>query len=183
MKRDPLREATVELIYAINLLHKAGLLLPAMMMSFATIDIFAALARPSGKLDSDSSDFRGWVERYLLPGSKLSCTAEELWAARCGLLHTYTPDSRSVRKKKVAKMLYAAGVVEESARASLQFRLGEYVVLVSQDLFSAMSTALQRFTDELKTDAALHSRVTERTAEFLVPLGPESLNGTNGAEQ
>lgn len=162
-----------ELVSAINLLHGNRLMLPAVMMTFASIDIFAALARPSENVESNSNDFRSWAEQYLLPGSKLACTAEELWAARCGLLHTYTPDSRSVRKGKAAKMLYVAGVLEESARPKSQFRTGDYVIVVSQDLFSAMSTAMQRFVDEMKNDANLSSRVLGRAAEFLVSAGPD----------
>jgi hypothetical protein len=144
-----------------------------MMMCFATIDIFAALARPEGKVESDSSDFRAWIERYLLPGSKLACSVDDLWAARCGLLHTYTPEARDIRKGKASKMCYVAGVLEEAARGSLQFRFRGYVIVVSQDLFNAISVALQRFTDELKVDSALSTRVSARANEFFVPFAPK----------
>ena len=71
-------------------------------------------------------------------------------------------------------MLYVAGVLEEAARSSLQFRVDEYVIVVSQDLFNAISAGLQRFTYELNKDSALNTRVSERANKFLVPFTPES---------
>jgi len=174
MTRDPLYGAMKELFDSINLLHKSRLQLPSMMMCFATIDILAALARPDGKDESDSSDFRDWVKRYLLPDSNLVCSADDLWAARCGLLHTYTPEARDTRKGKARKMLYVSGVLDDAARGSLQFSVGEYVIVVSQDFFNAISAGLLRFVDELKMDSALHARVSMRANEFLVPFTLES---------
>lgn len=166
--RDQLHNAIKDLVTSINLLHQNGLLLPAMMMCYATIDILAALARPQNKEESDGKDFRDWVERYLLPDSKLPCSATDLWAARCGLLHTYTPNARDVRKGKALKLLYIEGRVDESMRASMQFVHGDYIAIVTQDLYNAITFSLNQFMEELKVDESLARRVTMRANEFLV---------------
>jgi hypothetical protein len=168
-----LYDTILELGCSINLLYRSGLLLPSMMMIYATIDVLGALARPAGAIESTGDDFRVWVERYLLPGSHLPLTANDLWGARCGLLHTYTPESRDSRRGKARKLLYVAGRLDESARDTTQLVVGEYVVVVSQDLFDALSKAFQRFIDDLERDADLAERVTARAGEFLVPWVPE----------
>ena len=173
MKRDILYNAIGDLGRSINLLHQVGLLLPSMMMCYATIDILAALARPAGTAENTGTDFREWVNHYLLPGSRLVCTADDLWGARCGLLHTYTPESRDSRKGKARKLLYVAGVLDNSARNTTQLEVGQYVVVVSQDLFDALSAALQRFVDGLDSDPQLAERVMSRAGEFLVSWVPE----------
>ena len=127
-----LHNAIEELGRSINLLHRGGLVVPSMMMCYATIDILAALARPPGAAESTGDDFRKWVDHYLLLGSCLVCTADDLWGARCGLLHTYAPESRDSRKGKARKLLYVAGVLDNSARNTTQLEVGEYVVVVSR---------------------------------------------------
>lgn len=173
MNRDPFCSAINELVKSINLLHRDELLLPGMMMCYATIDILAALARPQNKDESDGFDFRAWVERYLLPDSNLPCSAADLWAARCGLLHSFTPDARDVRKGKALKLLYVAGKVDESKRASVQFNIGGYTMIASQDLYNAITSGLERFMEELKLDDTLASRVMTRANEFLVKVSTE----------
>jgi hypothetical protein len=140
-----------------------------MMMCYATIDILAALNRPAGQAKSTSADFRKWVRDYLLPDSHLVCTAGDLWGARCGLLHRYTPESEDSRSGKARKLLYVAGVLEDSERDTTQLDIDQYVVVVSQDLFDALSKALQRFLDDLNSDPKLAGRVLSRAGEFLVP--------------
>ena len=58
----------------------------SLVLLYAGIDALAWLALPSG--DVNGSDFVKWVNTYLLPDSGLQCTAEDIWAARCGLLHS-----------------------------------------------------------------------------------------------
>src|SRR6266704_3639457 len=171
-KRTAFGQAVAELIHAINVLLHAGLLLPSMMMWLATVDILAGLARPSDAAESNGEHFREWVERFLLPGSKLKCTAEDLWGARCGMLHTYTPVSRRSRSGRVRKVLFASGRLDESTRATTEMVTGEYVFVISRDVFDAMSTALQRFAHALNTDKDLERRVMVRAGDFLGPLYP-----------
>jgi hypothetical protein len=78
---------------------------PALILLYSAIDT-------SGWLDSAEShatreSFLQWVDRYLLNAKPLTCTALELYAARCGLLHTFTPDSRLSSEGKARRICYA----------------------------------------------------------------------------
>jgi len=65
---------------------------PALILIYSGIDT-------AGWLDSSEdyatrTSFMDWVDAYLLKAKPLQCTAMDLYAARCGLLHTFTPDSK-----------------------------------------------------------------------------------------
>jgi hypothetical protein len=68
-------------------------ILPGLALAYATIDILASLDRADAQQDTTGADFVAWVDAYLLPGSPLLASATDLYAARCGLLHTYAPQS------------------------------------------------------------------------------------------
>lgn len=67
------------------------------------------LACPAKQQIGTRADFIAWAEKYLLPESGLDCTALELYAARCGALHTMSPESQLAREGKARRVLYAWG--------------------------------------------------------------------------
>ena len=93
MKRETLRQNLFQLVYATENCIEKQFITPALILIYTGIDI-------AGWLDAESDDtpvqesFIGWAQRYLLSAKPLPCTAIELYSARCGLLHTLTPDSR-----------------------------------------------------------------------------------------
>src|SRR5262249_22204392 len=98
-------ESMVDLIFHLWAEVRADI--PALILAYSTIDAFASLARNDPE-ESTSADFKAWVGTYLVPGSELEgrVTPDELWAARCGLLHTFGPEARDVRKKGVRRVIY-----------------------------------------------------------------------------
>ncbi len=81
-------------------------LVSAVSLLFGAIDALSALTRPTTNPDTDHDVFEAWVKRYLLPGSALDCGAEDLYAARCGVLHTYGADSRLARQGRARPLVY-----------------------------------------------------------------------------
>lgn len=77
------------------------------MLLYAQIDIAASLNRPVSKSQVTREDFKNWVNQYLLPNSNLDCSADDLYAARCGLLHTYMAESKASRAGKAKQTFYA----------------------------------------------------------------------------
>ena len=60
-----------------------------------------------------SKDFIDFVKGYLLPDSGLLCSPEELYSARCGLLHCNTAESNISRSGKARHLIYAVGISPE----------------------------------------------------------------------
>src|SRR5439155_802130 len=64
------------------------------------------LLRSEREPDTKGEYFKKWVEDYMTADSKVAFTSEELWSARCGLLHTHTASSRLSRQGKARQLHY-----------------------------------------------------------------------------
>src|ERR1700730_17509716 len=98
---DVYRVMTIELVKALKTIfpndapNYAGLVL-----LHSAIDIISSISRPVATVDTNNSIFKDWVNTYMLPNSKLKCNADDIYAARCGLLHTLSLSSRDSRLGK-----------------------------------------------------------------------------------
>lgn len=82
----------IKTVDAINLLHEHGYIEAMLILTFSGIDQMAWLTLTTD--ESNGSDFTAWVKKNINPEASLGCTADDLWAARCGLVHTATAESR-----------------------------------------------------------------------------------------
>jgi hypothetical protein len=71
---------------------------PALVLLYAGIDGMAWVSIADDRDDVTEDDFRAWTNSYLLPDAGLECDDSDLWAARCGLVHSQIVDSRRARK-------------------------------------------------------------------------------------
>jgi hypothetical protein len=126
--------------------------LTALILFYSTIDILGSLLRPKSHPDTSGGDFKAWVNRYIFLGSSLPATADDLWAARCGLLHTNTPDSRNSRTGKAREIHYVKGNKDLAIFMQQEMkRSGEPKVIVDIDsLFDAFINALIKFMHDIK---------------------------------
>ncbi len=80
-------------------------ILPCLTLIYAGMDVMASLeAAPGEKVNVY---FERWVATNLLPLTNWRCTAEDIYGARCAVVHTFTPDS-NLSKRGVAKVIYYA---------------------------------------------------------------------------
>ncbi len=148
--------------------------LPALILIYAGIDIVASLE--SDVKDGVQRSFTRWVDLYMLPHPKLECTALELYAARCGMVHTLTADSKLSRQGKARTISYAwgdalGGDLKESAK-----RLGRTIVSVHvNDLHEAFRSGLLKWEDDVKRDARRRKRVEANRPGWFVNLHPQRI--------
>ena len=68
---------------------------------------------------SYGKDFKRWLNNYLfVEGNTLPCNADDLWAARCAILHTGTAEAKDVKNGKARSVLYYGGQIEVTAKNS-----------------------------------------------------------------
>lgn len=95
---------------AIGTCLDAGLAEAALALIYSGIDTFGLLAAPPAIEDAGSDTFKQWCEKYILPRVQPleggPVTAIDLWAARCGVLHTSTPLSALERAGKAHQIWY-----------------------------------------------------------------------------
>jgi hypothetical protein len=136
---------------------------PALILIYSAIDTV-------GWLDGEEqfatkSTFIDWTEAYLLSAKQLSCTATDLYAARCGLLHTFTPNSKLSNDRRARRICYAWGNsrAEDLQRTiNLANKGTEYVAVKVEELFTAWLGGVSAFIDELESDTARSVRVAAK---------------------
>jgi len=170
MSQEGFERNVQELLTSVEICLKSGLRLPALLVLYAGIDIMAWLNRPSGQTDVQRRDFIAWVEKYLLPNSGLRCNALELFAARCGLLHSYTSQSRLSRVGNARQIFYAFGSAKPEELQSLIDATGTIpaVALQLEELLDAFGRGLKKFKDALSRDTQHAALVYRRAGEWYV---------------
>lgn len=168
MTRQAFESVATELVEAIDVLSKSQLRLPAMLILYAGIDIMASLDRPESSSEVKPSDFVKWADRYLLPGTHLACSAEDLYAARCGLLHTYVSESRRSRNGKGKQIWYAWGDASaEELQAIIDVAdVPPAVAVHVDDLSAAFRLGIERFKQSTLDDSERANRVYDRAFSF-----------------
>lgn len=98
---------------------KSECLVSAVTLMFSSLDALAALTRPIGQQSTNGAVFRAWATQFIQPEHSLGCTAEDLWGARCGVLHLYSPDSDLSAQNKARSIYYqwSDGPAADAARA------------------------------------------------------------------
>jgi hypothetical protein len=83
-----------EIIQAIDLCIKSKYLLSALKLIYSAIDNMAFLWADIEY--TTPTDFKRFADSYILQNSDLDCTSDELYIARCGLLHQNTANNRKL---------------------------------------------------------------------------------------
>ena len=99
-----------ELLGAIALCLQSGFPEGALVLLYSGIDTLGLLAAAQGTNDASRKTFEGWCQLYLVPRLKSiegqTVAPEDLWSARCGVLHTSTPVSKLSREGKAHELWY-----------------------------------------------------------------------------
>lgn len=154
---------------AIAVLASNQLQLHALAALYSSIDKMAWLSIPGE--DNAGQDFKDWVDRYLIAGRQVAYTADDLWAARCGLLHTGAAESRDYRKNNAKLVYYPAN--KQLSDAQIMARISpflatqgiasERIALVPyHQLLVDYADALSRFGDAMVLDAKMHRQAAEK---------------------
>jgi len=174
MTREVLEGVAAELAEAVSDLSESRLRLPAMLVLYAGIDIMASLDRPESSLEAKRSDFIKWTDRYVLPGAHLACSAEDLYAARCGLLHTYMAESRLSREGKARQIWYAWGDARPEDLQAIIDRadVPPAAAVHFDDLSAAFGLGIERFKQSILDHAEKAHLVYERAGKCFGNLSP-----------
>lgn len=78
-----------------------------LILLYSLLDVLGSASRAACDQPGTGADFRRWIEEYVLPHLDGEVTAEDLWGARCGLLHALSQESRWTTKGKARIVLYA----------------------------------------------------------------------------
>jgi len=171
MGKNVQKEAEKQLFLKVSNMLKASRLCfedecweAGVILLYSLIDAMAWLWRDPSHDDVTGSDFKEWVDRYMLPAPGIYVSAEDLYGARCGLLHSLTGESKKHRELKARKVSYRR-TLAEGERWIVQIHMPETLesFSVNVDVLAATITnGIQKFWDDMEANPELNERVLER---------------------
>ncbi len=155
-----------ETVDAILQLVKANHYLQALVVLYAAIDTLAWSNRSKG--DVTRADFTSWVATYIDPQTQLGCTPEDLYAARCGLLHSGAAESKLSREGRASQLWYVTdrGKIPVLQGVAQRRGVNAKVVCVT-DLVAAFADGVMKFTEELAQNETRQRQIAERIRRWL----------------
>lgn len=151
---------------AVVCLVKFNHCLQGLVVLYSAIDTLAWARRNDG--DVTRADFCDWVSAYMDPPAGLGCTSEDLYAARCALLHSSSTESKMSRAGQASELWYVTSPYSASAMQSIVQRVGSQAkVLNLIALIDAFSRAVMKFSDELSSDETRFRAASERIRHWL----------------
>ena len=164
-----LKETIEQLVNAIDSCLKKELFIPGLILLYSSIDIMSWLDRKKSHTDVKPSDFIRWAKSYILPNLRTTCQTIDLYSARCALLHSYTAESKLIRKQKAKKIFYAwgPGRAKELQYINDQYGKEQIIVLDIGELFIAFKKGIEDFVKYIQKDANRFKVVNDRAIKFL----------------
>jgi hypothetical protein len=154
-------------IESLRCLYNKRLLMPFLMILYATIDIFGFVTA-SDETDAPGQRFRSFVQIFMMKYLK-NVTPDDLWGARCAILHTGTPESDYSSKNKAHQIFYSWGIADISLSNKVISRSDnpeKYVAATIENLSDALMSALCDLQDIIERDTSLNNLWVGRIQRF-----------------
>ncbi len=144
--------------------------LPALILIYTTIDSVAWLTSRDDSMRVRAR-FEAWVNRWIVPILRI-CSATELYAARCGILHTFTSRSDLSASCKARRVAYSLGAASpEALQKVLEGQQpGGFVVLNINALYEALRSGIGGSLSDVLTDDTFATRVQQRLNSYFGTL-------------
>lgn len=145
----------------------------SLIVFYSTIDAFGLLVAEIGTVSASQRTFKEWVRNYLVPSGSQDFNEDDMWGARCGVLHTFTSESDLSRSNKVRQIQYVSEgtgtpIFEAMKLAARDVDGGDVHVLVDlKELYVSFGEALARSLDELVVLTDEDSRYSARVSKVL----------------
>lgn len=134
-------------IWTIDECIKERRLFPSLMLIYSSVDILGSLQTQNGYATADS--FKNWVTNYLFSNGTFSFDQDDLWGARCGIVHTMRYDSqRGTTLKTIVYGFHGYDTDIQKITDPTQ-QAGVYI----EDLFDAFKKAYSQYIEDLESSS------------------------------
>jgi len=168
LREDPVVNAIYNGIgNGIDVVLNSGCLGSAVILILSAMDTMAYLSMPDGQDEVKSVDFIAWSGHYIRFPGREQLTGEDLYGARCGMLHSYGVRSRMSRSGKCRIVGYM-----DKSNPPIRFNptVSKELVLVSVPaLRDALFEGIDRFLIEVyKNPRARKAQLVDERLKNLV---------------
>lgn len=154
------------------------------MLVYAGIDIAGALNAPTEEYRASGEKFKAWATRYMVPRLDNQVTAEELYRARCGMVHAYssnsTPSEATAEMRVISYVTYTPEKVHFAERLRTMTVSGHrpdlrpFVIMSVEELAVAYDTGWCQMLWEVLADSSrlplFERHCEEQFANLSVPI-------------
>lgn len=146
----------------------------AVLLTYCAMDAMAFLSMPEGQRKVMSTDFKNWVSKYMKtdPAQPYQYDKQDLWGARCGIVHTYGAKSDLSRAGKCRKIVYKPNSLNHLYDPVKHRDL----LILAVDLFIRdFFDAVDSFLADIEQDEDLRKRVETRLPKLFHIKKPSTI--------
>ena len=172
MKESNIDKYFYSVIEAVDILHQRKLMGQVLTIIYSSIDACGLLDAPNAQEKATGKTFKTWVDKYMLSDSSLECTSDDLWGARCAVLHTHTSASDLSKASKVRELQYISGppehpVVAVFIEASKDIGNGQNIGINIDILVMEFLEAISKFSQDFSVRVEESDVCRQRAAQIL----------------
>ena len=147
-------------------------LMPALLLLYSAMDAVASLERQPG--EGTRAAFTRWVDTHMVKARPLPCTALELYAARCGIVHDFAAESDLSRKGQVRRIFYAWGTARPAdlQKATDIMNTCHAVSVHVGDIIDAFRNGVANYLDEVGANVVRQKRIISGSSIWLINIQP-----------
>jgi hypothetical protein len=174
-KMEKFHKHVSDLVEAIQDCLAKHRILPCLTLLYSGMDVLASLEAKPG--EGTEKSFVRWVDLYVLKGGKFSCTALDLYAARCGIVHAFSAESRLRQSGKARTVVYAWGDADAKKLEKSGNLLGQNCSAVQlDDLVYAFRIGIANQIEEVRKSQERQQALEKAVARWFIPLDPKSVD-------
>lgn len=164
----------VQVVVAVEICLEKKLQMPALILIYTLMDTFAWAVYGADE-KSSRKRFEAWARNWVLDHAALGCTAADLYAARCAVLHTMTSEASLTEAGKARRIAYAWGTASaeklQSAVSALGFQneVGVHI----ESLFVGVREGMARVIERSEQDAHLRNRLEQAASKHFATMEDE----------
>ncbi|CAN5504853.1 hypothetical protein BH09VER1_BH09VER1_54950 [soil metagenome] len=167
---DPVTDQISKAIYGGILdelvkVRDAGLYRAALILTLSGIDSMAYLSMPAQQDEVKRSDFIAWVDKYLGLAGGAGISGEEIYGFRCGMVHTYTANSKLHREGKVRMIVPMRGKLPKAVNDNI---MPGIVGLSIEHFIQNFIDGVNRFVPDLFQDSTKHAVIENRLNRMMI---------------
>jgi len=148
-------------------------IIPCLILLYSGMDTISALE--PGR--ASPSSFKEWVTKYVLKhGSALGCTASDIYASRCGVVHSLSAESDHSKAGKARRIVYAWGTAnaESLARTIKIMKRSDCVVHV-RELVDAFRSGLADYLEEITHDERRQKKLSNSASLWFTNINTDRI--------
>jgi hypothetical protein len=141
-----------------------------LVVVYSAIDTLGLLNAPPEQIEATGESFKAWVNEFLIPNASGEYSADDLWGARCGVLHTFSTESRLSRQGKVRQLQYYLGsseTTQQFVEITSQMENGAHSAVHLGELGKSFFAASLQFQFALVSKCAASTAHTKRVTDVL----------------